>query len=110
MPGTGKIDIDPDSLRAASQRMQRCADALTTSVGKLASNVTGAGSPWGSDEMGSLFGAAYTQATQLGLRALNHLGTELGGAADAIMKIGVAMEATDQAQAQTFNEGGGTPA
>ncbi len=60
--------------------------------------------------MGTLFGAAYTQATQLGLRALNHLGTELGGVADAILKIGEAMEATDKAQAQTFTQAGGTPA
>lgn len=110
MPGSDKMDIDPASLRAASQRMQGCADALTRSVGRLSASVTGAGSPWGSDEMGTLFGMAYTEATQLGMQALSHLGAQLDGVAEALAKIGQAIDATDKEQAKTFNEAGTTQA
>jgi uncharacterized protein YukE len=109
MAGKGEFSIDPEVLRVASQRMQSCADDFARSVQTLSSHVTGSGSPWGSDETGSMFGAAYTEASQLGLKALAHLVDQLGGVAEALDKIGSTVQAVDEGESNTFaqSRGGG---
>jgi uncharacterized protein YukE len=102
MPGKGDFSIDPETLRVASQRMQDCADDFARSVQTLSSHITGAGSPWGSDETGSLFGTAYTEASHLGLKSLNHLVDQLGGVAEALEKIGSTIQTVDEGQSNTF--------
>ena len=107
MPGSGDFTIDPDSLRSASQLLQQCADLFGGSLKTLASGVTGGGSPWGSDEAGTMFGMAYTEITSLGLEALNHLGEGLTSLAEALAQMGDIVEATDTEQATGFRQSGG---
>ncbi len=108
--GQGKFSIDPDSLRHASQSMHRCAEELVRGVGMLSAQVTGAGSPWGEDDIGSIFGMAYTEATQLGFQALNQLGAQLGEMADALKQVGDAIQGADEGESATFEQAAtGTP-
>jgi uncharacterized protein YukE len=106
MSNPGEFEIDPDVLRSASEAMQRYTDEFARSVQTLSARTTGAGSPWGADEMGSLFGMAYTEASQLGFQALSHLADVLGGMAEALGKVGEVIEAADKGQGQTFDQAG----
>lgn len=104
MSTPGEFSIDPELLRTASESMRRYVDELDRNIRILSTKVTGAGSPWGDDEMGTLFGTAYTEATQLGLQALDHVTGLLGGMAQALAKVGEVIQAADQSQSQTFDQ------
>jgi hypothetical protein len=104
MATPGEFSIDPELLRAASEAMRRYVDEFNSNVQTLSAKVTGAGSPWGDDEMGSLFGTAYNEATQLGFQALNHVTDLFSGMADALAKVGEVLQAADQGQSQTFDQ------
>jgi uncharacterized protein YukE len=107
MTTSGNFSIDPDSLRAASKLMNDCAEHFSRSVNTLSSAVTGGGSPWGSDDAGTLFGSAYTEVTQLGLEALANLGDGLNNLAEALGEMGNIIETTDTGQSQAFQKSGG---
>ncbi|KWX02997.1 hypothetical protein LI90_4046 [Carbonactinospora thermoautotrophica] len=74
---------------------------------RLRGRVLGAGNPWGGDEFGTLFGAAYTGCTELGLRALDHLAGQLGDVAEALGKMGANIQAADEANAASIHRVGG---
>ncbi|KWW99046.1 hypothetical protein LI90_678 [Carbonactinospora thermoautotrophica] len=103
-----RFEISPESLRAASRGMRRCAEDFAAAVERLRGRVLGAGSPWGGDEFGTLFGTAYTGCTELGLRALDHLAGQLGDVAEALGRMGANTQGTDEANAAGFRrlEGG----
>ncbi len=102
MAGKGEFSIEPDTLRAASQRMERCAEHLGNSVHTLSGAITGSSSPWGSDDTGTVFGTAYSEATDVGLQALAHLTGGLQGLAEALAKVGDAIQSTDEGESQDF--------
>ncbi len=103
-----QFQISPESLQAASRGMRRCAEDFAAAVERLRGRVLGAGNPWGADEFGTLFGAAYTECTTLGLRALDHLAGQLGDVAEALGRMGANTQGTDEANAAGFRrlEGG----
>lgn len=59
-----QIRVSPRSLSDAARSVARAAEEFGTGVTSLQSTVTSE-SPWGADEQGTLFGAAY-------LAVLNH--------------------------------------
>ena len=104
MSKPGELRISPDSLLTAAQQTQRAADDLTAATEKLKWRVLGAGSPWGSDEMGTVFAAAYTQGTQLGLEVLNELAQHLAEMAASLAQMSQNTQATDEANAAGFKQ------
>jgi len=88
MGDPGEFQISPQSLQSASQQTQRCAGDLAAAVDRLRSRVLGSGSPWGNDEMGTLFAAAYTECTQRGLGVLNDLSQHLEQMASSLAQPG----------------------
>ena len=101
---TAAFDVSPSSLAAASQRMQRCGEELATAAQALRVRLLGAGSPWGHDEAGTMFGQLYTECTGLGLESLAHLGELLGSIAMDLGQMSENMQATDQAKASQFDQ------
>lgn len=104
MSKPGEFRIGPGSLRAASQQTRRYAQDLTAAAEKLRSKVLGAGSPWGGDEMGTTFAAAYTECTQMGLGVLSELGQHLEEMATSLAKMADSTQATDEANAAGFKQ------
>jgi uncharacterized protein YukE len=96
--------VSPDSLLTAAQQTQRCADDLKAATEKLRSRVLGAGSPWGGDEMGTVFAAAYTECTHLGLEVLSDLSQHLEGMAASLAQMSENTQATDEANAAGFDQ------
>ena len=104
MPTSGEFRISPDSLQTASQQTQKCADDLRAATEKLRSDVLGAGSPWGADEMGTVFATAYTECTHLGLDVLSDLSQHMEDMATSLAQMSKNTQAADEANAAGFNE------
>jgi uncharacterized protein YukE len=96
--------VSPDALLAAATQTQRAADDLAAATEKLQSRVLGAGSPWGGDEMGTVFAAVYTEGTQLGLEVLGDLAQHLQDMAASLTQMSQKIQATDDANAAGFDQ------
>ena len=104
MPESGGFRVSPDSLLSAAQQTQQSADNLAAATEKLRSRVLGAGSPWGADEMGTVFATAYTECTHLGLDVLSELSRHMEEMATSLAQMTKNTQAADDANADGFNE------
>jgi uncharacterized protein YukE len=102
--GLSGFKISPDSVRAASQQTHRNAADLAAATERLRSKVLGAGSPWGADEMGTTFAAAYTEGTHLGLAVLGDLARQLEDMATSLAQMSENTQAADEANAAGFKQ------
>jgi hypothetical protein len=104
MPSSGEFRISPQSLETAAQQTQRVADELAAATEKLRSKVLGAGSPWGADEMGTVFATAYTECTHLGLDVLRELSQHIEDMATSLAQMSQNTQAADEANAAGFDQ------
>ena len=104
MSKPGDFRISPESLRAASVQTRRHAQDLSAATEKLRSRVLGAGSPWGSDEMGTVFATAYTECTLMGLGVLTDMGLHLEEMASSLAQMSDNTQSTDEANAAGFKQ------
>jgi uncharacterized protein YukE len=102
--GSGQFKIRPESLAGASRQFQRSSEELAQAIQTLQANVLGAGSPWGHDEMGSVFAEAYAECSSMGLQAMQHLADQLAGIADGLQQTGQNIQSADQAGQTAFDE------
>ena len=102
--GSGQFRITPESLRSASEQFQRSSDELAQAVQTLQARVLGAGSPWGRDEIGSVFAEAYGECSSMGLQAMQHLADQLAGIAEGLQQMGQNVESADQAGQTAFDQ------
>jgi hypothetical protein len=100
----GDFRISPESLRVAAHQTHRHAQDLTAAAEKLRSRVLGAASPWGADEMGTVFATAYTECTHMGLEVLTDLGMHLEEMATRLTQMSDNTQSTDEANAAGFKQ------
>ena len=101
---SGKFDIRPDSLLAAAQKFESSAEEMAQAIQTLQAKVLGAGSPWGHDELGSVFAEAYTECSVMGLQAMAHLADQLASIAEGLNSMGQNLTATDQSGKAVFDQ------
>jgi uncharacterized protein YukE len=104
--GSGKFNIRPESLLGASRQFQRSSDELAQAIQALQARVLGAGSPWGRDEMGSIFAEAYTECSAMGLQAMQHLSDQLSTIAEGLQAMEQNLTSADQAGQTAFDQTG----
>jgi uncharacterized protein YukE len=104
MSKPGELRTSPLSLRTASRKTHKHAQDLAAAADKLRSKVLGAGSPWGGDEMGTVFASAYTEGTQLGLSVLSELAQHLEEMATSLAQMADNTQAADEANAAGFKQ------
>jgi uncharacterized protein YukE len=104
--GSGKFNVRPESLLGASRQFQRSSDELAQAIQKLQARVLGGGSPWGRDEMGSIFAEAYTECSAMGLQAMQHLADQLSTIAEGLQAMKQNLSAAEEAGQTTFDETG----
>jgi uncharacterized protein YukE len=97
------FEIHPESLQRASAGMQRCSDELVTAVETLKARVTGAGSPWGADDSGSIFGDFYTACTRAGYASFQELCDHMTDLSKALTQLHENTAAADDASARGFD-------
>lgn len=102
--GSGQFNIRPESLAAASRRFQSSSEELAQAIETLQARVLGAGSPWGRDEIGSVFAEAYAECSTIGMQAMEHLAGQLAGIAEALQQMGQNLESADQAGQNAFDQ------
>lgn len=96
------FEIIPGSLESASAGLNRSADDHAVAVQQLQSRILGAGSPWGSDEIGSMFGPVYEEVSQLGIQALTTLTEGMRGTAEGLAAMARTTQQTDQDEASAY--------
>lgn len=96
------IEVDLDALRAAADSLAATGQQLGAEVSGLESTVNGAGNPWGADEAGSLFGAAYVEVLTHALDVYRSMADQLLEAAANLDQGADAHEATENANAELF--------
>ncbi len=101
---SGDFRISPESLDAAAQGMLQCGEDFAAAVETLQARVLGAGSPWGDDETGSMFGEIYTECTSLGLHALDHVAQLLGGVGVGLGQMSENVQAGDRKNAPNLDK------
>ena len=101
---SGQFRIRPESLLAASNRFQRSSGDLAQAIQTLQAAVLGAGSPWGQDEMGSVFAEAYAECSSMGLQAMQHLADQLASIAEGLQQMGQNVESADQSGQTAFDQ------
>ena len=104
MSNSDGFRVSPDSLLTAAQQTQRVAADLAAATEKLRSRVLGAGSPWGGDEMGTVFASVYTEGTHLGLEVLGDLAQHLQDMASSLAQMSENTQATNEANAAGFDQ------
>lgn len=102
--GSGQFDIRPESLLGAAQKFGRSSDELAQAVEALQAKVLGAGTPWGRDELGSIFAEAYVEVSGVGLQAMQHLADQLASIADGLQAMGQNLTAADDSGKSVFDQ------
>jgi uncharacterized protein YukE len=102
--GSGQFNVGPESLVGASRQFQSSSDELAQAIQSLQARVLGAGSPWGRDEIGSVFAEAYAECSSMGLQAMRHLADQLASIAEGLQQMGQNVESADQAVKPAFDQ------
>lgn len=102
--GSRQFNIRPATLVNAAQRFESSSQELEQAIQTLQARVLGTNSPWGRDELGSVFAEAYTECSNMGLRAMLHLSGQLSSISEALQQMGQNLESADQAGQTTFDQ------
>ncbi|MFF5176511.1 hypothetical protein ACFY2Q_00590 [Micromonospora sp. NPDC000316] len=96
------IEVDLAALRAAADGLAATGQQFGAAVSGLESTVNGAGNPWGADEAGSLFGAAYVEVLTHALDVFRSMGDQLLETAANLDQGADAYEAIEATNAELF--------
>ena len=97
------IEVDVAALRAAAGSLDATGQQLGGDVTSLEGTVTGSGSPWGSDEAGSLFGAVYVEVLTHALDVYRSMADQLLEVSANLSSSADAYEAIETTNADLFN-------
>ncbi|WP_163504785.1 WXG100 family type VII secretion target [Fodinicola acaciae] len=95
------FQVTPDDLRGSGKDLSATGGSLYGDVTALQSKVTGDGSPWGDDEIGSMIGDAYVALTDYALQVYASYAEEVDGTG-----VRVQQAADNHADTETANADG----
>lgn len=98
-----RLHLDPQSVAATGRTLAGVAQRMAADVAELEATVAGPASPWGEDETGSAFAAAYQAVLGHALGALGSYVQQMGDAALALTLQARAVTAADQAAASEIS-------
>jgi uncharacterized protein YukE len=101
---SNRFEITPGLLDAAAQGIARSGEDFAAAVERLRSQLLEAGSPWGDDGTGAMFGEIYTECTAVGLQALDHTAQLLGNIAARLDQMALNVLAEDEGNATEFRK------
>src|SRR3954447_17043455 len=70
--------IDPERLSASGSALQSVASRLSAELASFQSELAGHGAPWGSDDIGSLIGAAHDEVSSWAVECYQDALDEMG--------------------------------
>ncbi|WP_327042749.1 WXG100 family type VII secretion target [Micromonospora ureilytica] len=99
---TDALEVDVTALHSAARSIEASGERLGAEVQRLQGTVTGSASPWGGDEAGTVFGAAYTEVLQHALDVYASMADQLLSVADRLGAAADAHERSDLDNAALF--------
>ncbi|MFI5897563.1 hypothetical protein ACIA5D_46500 [Actinoplanes sp. NPDC051513] len=79
--------IDPERLSASGSALQSVASRLSSELVSFQSELAGFGAPWGSDDIGSLIGAAHDEVSSWAFECYQDALDEMAAAGADVVDI-----------------------
>src|SRR3982751_6953073 len=79
--------IDPERLSASGSALQRAASRLSAELASCQPDLAGFGAPWGSDDIGSLIGAAHDEVSSWAFECYQDALDEMAAAGADVVDI-----------------------
>jgi hypothetical protein len=98
------VQVDTAALRSAAAELDAVGRDLDGAVKGLSAEVLGAGSPWGADEPGSLFGMAYVEVTEHALDVYSSMAVQLTDIAAGVRFMADGYDQTEQDNTAMFTD------
>src|SRR4051794_10899711 len=94
--------VDPQRLSASGSALQHVAARLASEVASFQSELAGFGAPWGSDDIGSLIGAAHDEVSSWAFECYQDALDEMASAGADVVDISVQYTGVDENVGRRF--------
>lgn len=94
--------IDTERLAASGSALQSVASRLSTELTSFQSELAGFGAPWGSDDIGSLIGAAHDEVSSWALECYQDALDEMAAAGADVVDICAQYTEVDESVSRRF--------
>jgi hypothetical protein len=94
--------IDPERLSASGSALQSVASRLSAELASFQSELAGYDGPWGSDEIGSLIGAAHDEVSSWAFECYQDALDELASAGADVVNISTQYTEVDENVSRRF--------
>jgi len=94
--------IDPERLSATGSALQGVASRLSSELASFRSELAGFGAPWGSDDIGSLIGAAHDEVSSWAFECYQDALDEMALAGADLVDIGAGYTEVDESNSRRF--------
>ncbi|MDP9794344.1 hypothetical protein J2S43_002856 [Catenuloplanes nepalensis] len=89
------LRIDPDALAESGTALAAAAERLGDAVAGFRARLTGYGAPWGTDDIGSLIGAAHDEVSAYAFECYQDGLDEIGAAGQDVSLMGETYRAAE---------------
>jgi hypothetical protein len=94
--------IDPERLAASGSALRSVASRLSSALASFQSELAGFGAPWGSDEIGSLIGAAHDEVSSWAFECYQDALDEMASAGADVVDISARYTEVDEDVGRRF--------
>lgn len=96
--------IDPGRLSASGSALQSVASRLSAELASFRAELSGFGAPWGTDEIGSLIGAAHDEVSSWAFECYQDALDEMASAGADVVDISAEHAAADENAGERFRQ------
>jgi hypothetical protein len=94
--------IDPERLSASGAALQSVASRLAAELAAFQTELAGFGAPWGSDDIGSLIGAAHDEVSSWAFECYQDALDEMASAGADVVDISARYTESDENVSRRF--------
>ena len=96
------FEVDPERLSAAGAALRTVASRLSGELSAFQAELAGFGAPWGSDDIGSLIGAAHDEVSSYAFECYQDALDEIAAAGADVVDIGMTYADVDEGVGRRF--------
>ena len=98
------LEVDPERLSSSGSALQSVSARLSAELTAFRAELTGFGAPWGSDDIGSLIGAAHDEVSSYAFECYQDALDEIQAAGLDVMGMSTNYAEVDQDISGRFGE------
>jgi len=96
------FSVDPERLSSSGSALQEVSARLEAELAALRAELAGFGAPWGSDDIGSLIGAAHDEVSSYAFECYQDALDEIAAAGADVVDIGMTYADVDEGVGRRF--------